>query len=52
MKILMLTPYLPYPPASGGQIRTLNLLKYLRAKNEITLIALYKNDSEKNIFPT
>ncbi|PIY71547.1 hypothetical protein COY87_05570 [Candidatus Roizmanbacteria bacterium CG_4_10_14_0_8_um_filter_33_9] len=51
MKILMLTPYLPYPPASGGQIRTLNLLKYLRSKNEITLIALYKNDDEKKYLP-
>ena len=51
MKILMLTPYLPYPPASGGQIRTLNLLKYLRAKNEITLIALYKSDEEKKYLP-
>lgn len=47
MKILMLTPYLPYPPASGGQIRTLNLLKYLSKHNEITLIALYKNEKEK-----
>lgn len=47
----MLTPYLPYPPASGGQIRTLNLLKYLRAKNEITLIALYKSDEEKKYLP-
>ncbi|MDH7476663.1 MAG: glycosyltransferase family 4 protein [Microgenomates group bacterium] len=47
MKILMLTPYLPYPPASGGQIRTLNLLKYLNQNNEITLVALYKNDQEK-----
>src|SRR3989344_793760 len=47
MKILMLTPYLPYPPASGGQIRTLNLLKYLSVNNEITLIALYKNEKEK-----
>jgi glycosyltransferase involved in cell wall biosynthesis len=47
MKILMLTPYLPYPPASGGQIRTLNLLKYLSASNEITLVALYKNEKEK-----
>ncbi|OGK08423.1 hypothetical protein A2767_05965 [Candidatus Roizmanbacteria bacterium RIFCSPHIGHO2_01_FULL_35_10] len=43
----MLTPYLPYPPASGGQIRTLNLLKYLSKNNEITLIALYKNEKEK-----
>lgn len=43
----MLTPYLPYPPASGGQIRTLNLLKYLSRNNEITLIALYKDPIEK-----
>lgn len=43
----MLTPYVPYPPASGGQIRTLNLLKYLSKNNEITLIALYKFDETK-----
>lgn len=47
MKILMLTPYLPYPPASGGQIRTLNLLKYLSKNHQITLISLYKNEKEK-----
>lgn len=47
MKILMLTPYLPYPPASGGQIRTLNLLKYLSKNHEITLVSLYKSDREK-----
>lgn len=44
----MLTPYLPYPPASGGQIRTLNLLKYLSKNHDITLISLYKNTQEKN----
>ena len=27
MKVLMLTPYPPYPLLSGGQIRTYNLLK-------------------------
>lgn len=47
MKILMLTPYLPYPPSSGGQIRTFNLLKYLSKNNQITLIALYKRNGEK-----
>ncbi len=47
MKILMLTPYLPYPPASGGQIRTLNLLRNLSKNHEITLIALYKDPAEK-----
>lgn len=51
MKILMLTPYVPYPPASGGQIRTLNLLKYLSVNNEITLISLYKNDTDKQYIP-
>lgn len=43
----MLTPYLPYPPASGGQIRTLNLLKNLSRNHDITLVALYKNEKEK-----
>lgn len=47
MKILMLTPYLPYPPASGGQIRTLNLLKYLKNNHKITLVSLYKDVEEK-----
>ncbi|MBP9702362.1 glycosyltransferase [Candidatus Woesebacteria bacterium] len=47
MKILMLTPYLPYPLVSGGQIRTYNLLKALSTKHEITLFALIKEDSER-----
>jgi len=47
MKILMLTPYLPYPLLSGGQIRTYNLLKNLSKKHEITLLSLIKYESEK-----
>ena len=47
MKILMLTPYLPYPPASGGQIRTYNLLKHLSTSHEITLVCLYKREEER-----
>lgn len=43
----MLTPYVPYPPSSGGQVRTYNLLKYLSKNNEITLVCLYKNNQEK-----
>ena len=46
MKILMLTPYLPYPDSSGGQIRTLNLLKHLHKNHQITLVSLIKNSSE------
>ncbi len=47
MKILMLTPYLPFPDSSGGQIRSYNLIKDLSRKHEITLFSLIKDDSEK-----
>lgn len=47
MKILMLTPYLPFPDSSGGQIRSYNLIKFLSKKHEITLFSLIKDDSEK-----
>lgn len=47
MKILMLTPYLPYPLLSGGQIRTYNLLKKLKNKYEITLFSFIRSEKEK-----
>lgn len=51
MKVLMLTPYLPYPLLSGGQIRTYNLLKKLAKKHEITLFALIKDNAERQYIP-
>lgn len=51
MKILMLTPYLPYPLFSGGQIRTYNLLKNLADKHEITLFSFIREDQEKQYIP-
>jgi polysaccharide biosynthesis protein PslH len=51
MKILMLTPYLPYPLLSGGQIRTYNLLKKLANKHEVTLFSLIKHEDEKKYIP-
>ncbi len=51
MKILMLTPYLPFPDSSGGQIRSYNLIKDLSKKHEITLFSLIKDDSEKKYIP-
>lgn len=47
MKVLMLTPYLPFPPLSGGQTRSYNLIKNLSKHHEITLFSLIKDDSEK-----
>lgn len=46
MKILMLTPYLPYPLTSGGQIRSYNLLKNLVGRHEITLFSFIRDQAE------
>src|SRR3989344_7621187 len=51
MKILMLTPYLPYPLLSGGQIRTYNLLKHLKDKHDITLFSFIRKDEERQYLP-
>lgn len=51
MKILMLTPYLPWPLHSGGQIRTYNLLKNLAQKHEITLFSFIRDDAESEYLP-
>ncbi len=51
MKILMLTPYLPYPLLSGGQIRTYNLLKKLAKKHQITLFSLIKDYDQRQYVP-
>lgn len=48
MKILMLTPYLPYPLLTGGQTRSYNLIKRLAALgHKITLFSLIKNEDER-----
>ncbi len=36
--VLTITPYLPYPPNSGGRSRTYNLIKHLQRDFQITLI--------------
>jgi len=38
MKILMLTPYAPYPPNSGARIRQWEQIKYLSHRHELTLV--------------
>lgn len=47
MKILMLTPYLPYPLYSGGQTRSFNLIKNLSQNHEITLVSFIRKEAEK-----
>ena len=40
MKILFLSPTVPFPLTDGGRIRVFNLLKQIAKKSEITLLAL------------
>jgi len=44
MKILFLTPSVPYPPHTGGQLRSWHLLKYFASKGEVTLVNIGNQD--------
>lgn len=44
--ILMLTPYLPYPPISGGRMRTYSLVKRLQATYNITLVCFGRPEEQ------
>ncbi|MGE5141577.1 MAG: glycosyltransferase [Rudaea sp.] len=44
MKILFLTPQLPYPPHQGTTIRNLNILRGLATRHEIDLLAFGRRD--------
>ena len=45
-RILMLTPYLPYPPVSGGRSRTYNLVKRLHRDFEITILCFGRPEEQ------
>ncbi|HKK39207.1 MAG TPA: glycosyltransferase [Cryomorphaceae bacterium] len=48
MKILFLTTQLPYPPVSGGVIKTWNLVKHW-SSNELMLACALKEGEEKHL---
>lgn len=44
--VLMLTPYLPYPPVSGGRTRTYNLVKWLARDFNITIVCFARPEEK------
>lgn len=44
MKILFLTPQLPYPPNTGGTIKSYKMVKYLFEHHQLTICTLLKGD--------
>jgi len=46
MKILFLSPTVPFPLTDGGRIRVFNLLKQIATKSDVTLLALETQPSD------
>ena len=46
MRVLFLTPRLPYPPNRGGEIIVFNFLRQLSARHEIALVSFYDRQEE------
>ena len=46
MKILFLSPTMPFPLTDGGRIRVFNLLKQIAQKSEVTLLALETQETD------
>lgn len=48
-KVLFLSPQLPYPPISGGVIKSWRLVEYLSRKYYLTVATFLKNDEYKDV---
>jgi glycosyltransferase involved in cell wall biosynthesis len=48
LKVLFFTPALPLPPFSGGQVRSLNLLKQISSSHEVTLFSFVRQANESS----
>ncbi|NQU11022.1 glycosyltransferase [bacterium] len=51
MRILVLTPKLPWPPTGGAEIRNFNLLKHTAARHEVVLLSLLQFPDDHDHFP-
>jgi len=47
MKIIIISPFAPYPPNSGGRIRQWEMIKYLGVKHDLTLVFFINPGEEK-----
>ncbi len=47
MKILIITPRIPYPPFRGDKLKVYNLAKLLSNNNSVTILTFLRNNSQK-----
>lgn len=48
MKILIVTPRIPYPPYRGDKLKIFNLIKYLSKNHSVSLLTFYENEEQLN----
>jgi len=48
LKVLFITPFVPYPPEDGGRIRIYNLIKQLRIRHEVDVLSLANPGAESD----
>jgi glycosyltransferase involved in cell wall biosynthesis len=51
MKLLFLTPQLPYPAISGGVIKSFKLVEFLSHNHQLSLACLLKSDADESNLP-
>lgn len=44
MKLLFVTPYIPYPPSFGGSVRIYNLARELARRNEVSILTFAETE--------
>lgn len=47
MKILIVTPRIPYPPYRGDKLKIYNIVKVLLKNNDVRIITFYQNNKDK-----
>lgn len=52
MKILIVTPRIPYPPYRGDKLKIYNLIRYLARNHEVSVITFYETEEQlRSDFP-
>ena len=47
-KILVISPYFPFPARDGGKVRLYNLIKHLSKENKVYLLAYIEPNADKS----
>lgn len=49
MKILIITPRIPYPPYRGDKLKIFNISRILSKTNDVHIVSFYRNESDKEL---